>query len=46
MAELQVAVEAWIASLPEGEFRALCYRTRPPDEPLPAANAERKATAR
>jgi hypothetical protein len=35
MGDLQSAVEDWVASLPETEFRALVMRTRPPDEPLP-----------
>jgi hypothetical protein len=33
--QLQVAVETWLAALPENEFRALCARTREPDEALP-----------
>ncbi|MGO9352172.1 MAG: hypothetical protein ACLP3C_15610 [Mycobacterium sp.] len=35
MGDLQSAVEDWVASLPETEFRAMVARTRPPDEPLP-----------
>jgi hypothetical protein len=35
MPDLQAAVEDWIASLPEPEFRTLVVRTRPPDEPRP-----------
>lgn len=36
MADLQCAIEDWVASLSENEFRALVMRTRPPDEPFPA----------
>jgi hypothetical protein len=32
---LQLAVEGWIADLPEIEFRSLVARTRPPTEPIP-----------
>jgi hypothetical protein len=32
--DIQLAVELWLSSLPANEFRALCDRTRPPDEPL------------
>jgi hypothetical protein len=35
MADIQIAVEQWLSSLPANEFRALCDRTRPPDEPMP-----------
>ena len=37
--QLQQAVEQWIAELPEVEFRALCARTRPPDEPIRSLGA-------
>jgi hypothetical protein len=30
---LAVAVEGYLASLPECDWRALCARVRPPDEP-------------
>jgi hypothetical protein len=33
--DLTSAVEEWIARLPDDDFRAMCARTRPPDEPLP-----------
>jgi hypothetical protein len=33
MPDIQLAVEGWLASLDETEFRALVMRTRPPDEP-------------
>jgi hypothetical protein len=33
MADLQAAVEDYLAALPDGEWRALCLRVRPPDEP-------------
>jgi hypothetical protein len=35
MGDLQSAVEGWVATLDETEFRAMVARTRPPDEPLP-----------
>jgi hypothetical protein len=38
--QLQLAVETYLASLPESEFRALCARTREPDEPLPPHTGE------
>lgn len=34
MSDLELAVESWLAALPEPEFRALVMRTRPPDEPI------------
>ncbi len=34
MSDLELAVESWLAALPELEFRALVMRTRPPDEPI------------
>lgn len=33
---LEDAVETWLSSLPEPDFRALVARTRPPDEPIPS----------
>ena len=33
--QLQLAVEGWLAALPETEARALWARTREPDEPMP-----------
>lgn len=33
MADLQTAVEDYLAALPEGEWRCLVARVRPPDEP-------------
>lgn len=33
MTNLQEAVEIYLASLPDEEWRALVYRVRPPDEP-------------
>jgi hypothetical protein len=38
--QLQLAVEGWLAALPQTEFRALCARTRPPDEPLSPNGSE------
>ncbi len=42
MLDLQAAVEDWVAALPEDEFRALVWRTRPPGEPLPTEEPRRK----
>jgi hypothetical protein len=38
--QLQMAVETWLASLPENEFRALCARTREPGEALPPLGSD------
>jgi hypothetical protein len=35
MPDLQAAIEQWISTLSDNEFRMLAARTRPPDEPLP-----------
>jgi hypothetical protein len=35
MADVQAALESYLADLPAQEFRMLCLRVRPPDEPLP-----------
>jgi hypothetical protein len=46
MADIQIAVEQWISSLPANEFRALCDRTRPPDELVPTRTTIEEAAAR
>lgn len=38
MPDLQSAVEDWLAAMPEPEFRALVWRTRGPDESMPASS--------
>jgi hypothetical protein len=43
MADLQAAIEDWVAALPEAEFRAMVARTRPPDEPPPPDTTESRA---
>lgn len=42
MADLQLALEDWLAALPADEFAALVARTRPPDEPFLSDVAEDK----
>ncbi|WP_261876904.1 hypothetical protein [Mycobacterium marinum] len=39
MYDLQVAIEEWIAQLPDEDWRALVARTRPPDCPSEAGVA-------
>ena len=35
--QLKLAVEGWLAEMPENEFRALYARVRPPTEPIATA---------
>ena len=35
MPDLQAAIEQWLSTLPDTEFRLLVARTRPPREPVP-----------
>jgi hypothetical protein len=41
--DLTAAVEDWLARLPDEDFRSMCARTRPPDEPIPTRIADEAA---